>query len=93
MKDIYEEMKSRFLGAVDVVEVRVSQKYVPLKDQFLNNWDSCKEMWVACYRSALPTLGDNTNNSVERSFWTWKQSILDKFPSLPVIEQSSVQKE
>jgi hypothetical protein len=75
---------------VGTVEVRVSQKYVSLREQFLKNWDACKDMWAACYRKGLPTLGDNTNNRIERLFWTLKQSIRDRFPTLPVIQKSVI---
>lgn len=47
-------------------------------------------MWVKCFRKNLPTLGDNTNNRIERSFWTLKQSLHTRFSSLPEISQSIV---
>ena len=87
---LYEETKNEFLVSVEGVEVRVGQKYVSLKNQFLKNWDTCKEMWTACHRKHLPTLGDNTNNRIERSFWTLKMSIRDRFPAVPVIQQSVI---
>ncbi|KAE9541810.1 hypothetical protein AGLY_003801 [Aphis glycines] len=52
--------------------------------------DSCKIMWVKCFKKNLPTLGDNTNNRIERSFWTLKQSLHTRFSSLPEISQSIV---
>ena len=66
------------------------KKYVALSEQCLNNWEPCKDMWVAFYRRDLPTYGDNTNNRVERSFWTLKQSIEDRFRSTPTIHQSII---
>ncbi|GBN27314.1 hypothetical protein AVEN_190515-1 [Araneus ventricosus] len=89
-EDIYEEHKKDSLTTVKTVQVRVNKKYVSLEDQFINNWDSCKEMWVAYFRKCLATLGDNTNNRIEISFWTLKQSIHVKFPTLPVIEKSII---
>lgn len=82
--------KNVFLVSAKEVEVRANKQYVSLVDQFLNNWDSCHEMWVAFHRKKLPTQGDNTNNWIERSFWTLKLSIQTRFPSLPSIEKSVV---
>lgn len=86
----YELKKKEFLESSKDVQVRVQKKYVLLEDQFINNWDNCKEMWVMHYRSTLPTLGDSTNNRIERSFGVLKESIKNRFPSLPVIEKSIV---
>lgn len=47
-------------------------------------------MWVVFYRKNLLTLKDNTNNQIERSFWTSKLSIQARFPSLRPIEKSVV---
>ena len=62
-------MKRRrtILVSVEGVDVRVGQKYVSVKDHFLKNWDTCKEMWTACHRKHLLTLGDDTTNRIERS--------------------------
>lgn len=89
-EDVYQYSKTVFLASVKDIQVRVTSKYVSLEDQFINNWDSCKEMWVACYRKGLPTLGDNTNNRIERSFWTLKQSLHARFTTLPGIAQSII---
>lgn len=67
---LYKENKSIFLSSVNDVQVQVNMKYVSLKDQFINNWDSCKIMWVTCIKKNLPTLGDNTNNRIQKSFYT-----------------------
>lgn len=89
-EELYDENKNIFLTSVNDIQVRVNMKYVSLRDQFNNNWDSCKIMWVRCFRKNLPTLGDNTNNRIERSFWTLKQSLHTRFSSLPEISQSIV---
>lgn len=47
-------------------------------------------MWIQHYRCRLPTLSDDTNNRVERSFWTLKSSIKNRFPSLPPNEISVI---
>jgi len=88
-EESYKQKKSSFLASVSTVEVRASQKYVS-QEQFLRNWDAREDTWAAYYRKGLPTLGDNTNNRVEWSFWTLKQSIRDHFPTLPVIQQSVI---
>ena len=64
----YQAKKNVFLVSAKDVQVRANKQYVLLEDQFLNNWDSCHKMWVAFHRKNLPTLGDNTNNRIERSF-------------------------
>jgi len=86
----YEKKKNAFLTSAEGVKVRVNKKYVSLHEQFLNNWDTCTDMWVSYHRRTLPTLGDSTNNRVERSFWTLKESLQSRFPRVPVIQQSIV---
>jgi hypothetical protein len=74
-EELYDENKNIFLASVNDIQVRVNMKYDSLKEQFDNNCNSsCKIMWVKCFRKKLPTLGDNTKNRIERSFWTLKQS-------------------
>ena len=87
-EEIYEDRKNAFLLSTAGIQVRTNKQYVPLKEQFMNNWDSCKEMWVLHYRSGLPTLGDNTNNRLERTFWTLKEHMRSRFPKIPVIQRS-----
>ena len=65
------------------VLIRVNKNYQPLKSYYQKNWESCKSMWVKCFRKHLPILGDNTTNRVERTFWSLKQSLRDTFRGLP----------
>lgn len=88
--ELYDENKNIFLTSVNGVQVRVNIKYVSLKGQFINNWDGCKIMWVKCFWKNLPTLGDNTKNKIERSFWTLKQSLHTRFSTLPEIYPSII---
>lgn len=83
----YEEQKKKFLDICKSVKVfaGTKDKYVTLEEQFLKNWDSCKEMWVHYFRKHLPLMGDTTTNRIERSFWTLKQYIQTKYHSLPTI--------
>lgn len=82
IEGIYEEKKIDFLRTADGVQVRENKKYVSLIEQYLNKWDSCKEMWAPD--------GENANNRIERSFWTLRQSMKDRFPSLPVIQRTII---
>jgi len=52
-KELYDENKNIFLASVTDIQVRVNMKYVSLKDQFNNNWDSSKILWVKCSRKNL----------------------------------------
>lgn len=45
-------------------------------------------MWAQCYRSHLPSLGDNTTNRIERTFWSFKNSLADTFGRLPDTSKS-----
>ena len=47
-------------------------------------------MWVQCYRSHLPSLGDNTTNRIERTFRSFKNSIADTFGRLPDTSKSVI---
>ncbi|KAL1490152.1 hypothetical protein ABEB36_012892 [Hypothenemus hampei] len=83
----YEEQKKEFLEICKSVQVIVGtkDKYTSLKEQFLKNWDSCKEMWVHFFKKHLPLMGDTTTNRIERSFWTLKQYLQTKYHSLPTV--------
>ena len=83
-EDKFIENNEAYLNIVGNVEIRTSNKeYVKLSDYYKKNWESCKHMWVKCYRSHLPLLGDNTSNRVEGQFGTLKKSIEDSFVSIP----------
>ena len=65
------------------IQIRINQQYKSLHTYYSKNWESCKTMWVKCFRKNLPILGDNTTNRVERTFWSLKQSLRDTFGRLP----------
>eukprot|EP00644_Phytophthora_capsici_P004071 jgi/Phyca11/108235/e_gw1.15.235.1 len=46
-----------------------------LWDYFVENWDSCAEMWVMLHRVDLPHFNNHTNNRVESLFGKIKQNI------------------
>ena len=40
-------------------------------------------MWVRFYRNDLPLFGDHTTNRIERQFWSFKESLADRFAKTP----------
>ena len=59
---------------------------VLLSDYFTRNWMSCKDMWALYLRTASVTLGDRTNNRIERVFRSIKHSAKKEFWSVPTPE-------
>ena len=57
------------------VEVRCKDRYVPLDNYYVRNWQSCSDMWVIAFRKSLPRFGDATNNRIERMFYTLKGAL------------------
>jgi len=89
-EEAYNKRRTILLLSVEGVQVRANKKYILLSEQFLNNWHTSKEMWVAYYRRELPTYGDNTSNRIKRSFWTLKQSLEHRFCSSHSIHRSII---
>ena len=68
---------------------------VPFMDYFSRNWENCKEMWALYFRSEYITLGDRTNNPIERTFRSLKDASKKEFWSAPspeglVVESMSI---
>ena len=83
-EEIFGDENKKFLSLLKGLRVRNgSGSYVSLKEYYLKNWESCKLMWVKCFRKGLPLLGDNTTNRVENKFGVLKKSIADTFVTLP----------
>ena len=38
-------------------------------DYFNANWNNCTEKWASFHRQKLPTMGNNTNNRIEKFEW------------------------
>jgi len=41
-----------------------NKKHVLLENQYLSDWDNCKDMWDAFHRKNFPSVGNNTNNRI-----------------------------
>ncbi|XP_050038259.3 uncharacterized protein [Dermacentor andersoni] len=50
---------------------------------YMQQWHSCRQMWVHAYRKELPTLGNNTNNRIESHNQKLKSFLK---PSLHLVE-------
>ena len=72
-----------FVELIAGIEVRIYKNYVSFEEYYIRNWENCATMWAFCYRKDLVVLGDNTSNRVERTFWTMRAAIADKFSTLP----------
>lgn len=81
----YELNKTELFNKTTTVQIYVQSKKVSFVEIFKKNWDLCKEMWVYCFQKYLPMMGDSTTNRMERSFWTLKRHIKDKFRTVPSI--------
>ena len=46
----------------------------------LENWDSCREMWVRYMRGDVPHLGNNTTNRIESAWGKLKPELSDRMP-------------
>ena len=77
------EIEAKFFECCSDIRVKVGDKYDLLSQYYDRNWKSVAPMWVKYFRRDLPTLGDNTSNRVEHSFWTLKKSLKDTFITLP----------
>ena len=82
-EESYNAVNLNFIEASTGVQTRINQTYRSLQDYYRKNWETCKKMWVKCFRKYLPILGDNTTNRVERTFWSLKQPLKDTFGGLP----------
>ena len=82
-EEIYKKEEAKFIRTCRTVTVKSGQSQVSLADYYVRNWQSCKAMWVRCFRKSLPCMGDNTSNRVERYFWTVKKAFKDTFMTLP----------
>ena len=81
MHQVKNRIMPNFIEESTGVQIRINQTYRSLQDYYRKNWETCKKMWVKCFRKYLPILGDNTTNKVERTFWSLKQSRYIRWPS------------
>ena len=67
-RDDYEKYSKSLLAEAADIEVFPpgNQVKVYFNNYFIERWASCKDMWAAYCRGQLVTLGDNTNNRIER---------------------------
>ena len=75
----YDEKKMDWDEAVEGVEVKLGAgeqaRFTTLAEYFDECWDDVQEMWARFARATLPMGGDNTNNRIERSFRTMKDTL------------------
>ena len=45
---------------------RVKEISKEFYEYYMENWLSCKEMWVPCFQENVPHMGNRTNNRIER---------------------------
>ena len=89
-RSLYEDLKKNFLDVIKDIQVRSNGKYVSFTAYYLKNWDSCTEMWVKFHRNDLPLFGDGTTNRIERTFWSFKQSLADRFTKTPKTSEAII---
>ena len=82
-EEAFESESKKFIEESSEIMIRMNKTYQLLPNYYLKNWESCKKMWVKCFRKHLPILGDNTTNRVERTFWMLKESLQATFRGLP----------
>ncbi|XP_049524246.1 zinc finger SWIM domain-containing protein 1-like [Dermacentor silvarum] len=61
-KIVYSFTVQDYLDRLAELEAMASKDFI---SYYMQNWHSCKEMWVHAYRQKLPTFGNNTNNRIE----------------------------
>ena len=88
-EESYNAENLNYIEASTGVQIRINQTYRSLQDYYRKHWETCKKMWVKCFRKYLP-LVDNTTNRVERTFWSHKQSLKDTFGGLPDTSSSII---
>ncbi len=59
---LYAQNIKQYEAVRDHLLTRCGEKHKAFVNYFLKNWDSCRERWVACFRTDIPHLGNNTNN-------------------------------
>ena len=89
-EDIFKTEDQKFVELAAGVTVKAGDKQVSLVEYYIRNWRSVSPMWVRYHRKNLPSLGDNTSNRVEWTFWTLKKSIQDTFVTLPETAKAAV---
>ena len=89
-QSLYEGLKKDFLDNIKDVQIRTNEKYVSFTEYYQKNWDSCADMWVQFHRNDLPLFGDNTTNRIERTFWTFKESLSDRFTKTPKTSEAII---
>ena len=82
-EETFESESKKFIEESSEIMIRMNNTYQLLHHYYAKNWESCKKMWVKCFRKHLPILGDNTTNRVERTFWMLKKSLPATFRGLP----------
>ena len=83
-KDDFDLKCKAFMTEIEGVKVLPpgNNQMVLLSDYFVRRWQSCSKMWVEYERRHLNTMGDNTNNRIERMFGTLKSALKERYKSL-----------